>query len=579
MVLMLALLLCGQDLTPGAQKLGAMFKARYAMVSGDLEAALDYCEQAISLDPSDAESAYLMVTLLVESNSSVTAATQERQLSALKLFYGLFPHDYRFALAMGTFLVKERLIKPDPELASPDSYLQAAVGLMGSDDALLAQRSDAHYYLGLWYFRSDKLFNASRAFEEVVTLDPTASWALYYAARSLEGSHQLRAALRFYEKYMKVAAFNPVEYGVPVSYSLLFLRLVIEPSLENREALVDWLHGQKDVLELRYQAIERFLVIGRYDESLALLLSMGDESRGIKYYRMLSMCRMSLHQYETLYQELEEGLAKLPANLRRYMVEFTMEAAISAGRYGDVVRLRKLYPETAKVNLKLDLFAAFAQVVAGDQSIWAGLAKKHQSSELMASLRRQVSELGLEAVALRNLALLAMEWKDWAAALRHLKALYAKAPRAAQGSDEMAVVYYSMGELQEAFARYEALLRDYPDRDDLRNNFGYFLAESGQNLGRARELLEPVIERHPENGTYLDSLSWVYFRIRDYAGAEELMVRALALEPSDPEKLEHLGDLYHAMGKTELARDAWSRAMDHAGARYLVILDKLDPAS
>lgn len=581
MVLMLAWLLYGQDHSAQAERLGILLKARYAMAKGDTAQALIFCDQAIQMDPTDADAAYLKVELLEEQEPATPAQTLSRQrslVSSLKTFTHQFPDDYRFPMTLGIMLVKERLLDEDKDLEEPGTYLDRAIALMGPGEDLKSQRSDIWYYLGLDHFRAGRLYYASHAFSEVVKLEPNAGWAWYYAARSLEGSHQLRTALRFYEKYLTLAAYDPIQYDIPVPYTVYLLRLLVTPSQAHQKALVTWIQEQEDVRELHFQAIQRLISVAQNESALALLEIVPEENRDLSYYRLVSLVRMALHQYDVLYKEITDAMERFPEELRRFLVDYAMEAALCGGNYNEALVLRRTYPLTPGADLKLDLYAAFAETLGtGETTYWETLRTRHLQSDLMDNIRSQVTETGLQTVALRNMGQLAIQWKDWPIALVHLRALHKRLPEEATTSDDLAVVHYLMGKTEEAFAMYDALVKANPERIDLLNNYAYFLTESGQHLQRAKALMEKVLEKDATTGAYLDSMAWVHFKLGDLEQAQALLEQALALEPNDPEKLEHLGDVYEAMDKTHLARDAWVRAMENADDRYLQILDKLDP--
>ncbi len=579
---MILLLVLAIQLDDGAQ-LGALFKARYAMAKGDYSRALAFCEQALVMNENDAEAAVLKLEVLASMPVGSTAELVERQkrrVADMMAFYPKFPKDYRFAFAIGEFLVSERQTAGDTPLGDPLSYLQHALTLIGPDERLRTERGNIWYYIGLWQYHNNKSFQAAQAFREVVALDPSAEWAVYYAARSLESSHHLRSALKFYEKYAAVADNDGFEYETPLPYTLALLRLTIDPKPETCDALLSWLKEHKDARELHFQAILRLITIGRFNEVGRLLEALPKNARDHNYYRMLAITRMSLRQYQQLQSEILEVLPQVKDRTRRAnLIDYASEAALCVGDFATVQRLRDENPDTPDLQLKLDLYAAFAQVLSqGGNSRWEAAVVRNGGSELMKSIVRQVKETSLEVVARRNLAQIAIQWRDWELALKQLGELYQQAPTEAEQSDDLAVVYYQMHDLDKSFALYERLLQNLPERRDLLNNYGYFLANSGRDLERAISLIRRALEQDPEEGAYLDSLGWAQFKLGRFEEAEGSMLRSLATDASDPERLEHLGDLYYATDRKELARETWSRAMEKASDNYFQLLDKLDPA-
>lgn len=103
------------------------------------------------------------------------------------------------------------------------------------------------------------------------------------------------------------------------------------------------------------------------------------------------------------------------------------------------------------------------------------------------------------------------------------------------------------------------------------NNYAYALARSGKDLDKAERLSRKTIDIDPENPTYLDTYAWVLFRLLRYQDAKEYIDKALAAiaDPeiaeaygsSQPEMLEHAGDIYYMCGAPEEALEFWKKAL------------------
>jgi predicted Zn-dependent protease len=74
------------------------------------------------------------------------------------------------------------------------------------------------------------------------------------------------------------------------------------------------------------------------------------------------------------------------------------------------------------------------------------------------------------------------------------------------------------------------------------------------------------VELDPENGAYLDSLGWLYYRMNRLDDAEHALVRALAKTgvSQDPTVHDHLGDVYLKLGKTKEAITQWQASVKEA---------------
>ncbi len=103
-----------------------------------------------------------------------------------------------------------------------------------------------------------------------------------------------------------------------------------------------------------------------------------------------------------------------------------------------------------------------------------------------------------------------------------------------------------------------------PDNPIALNNLGYFLIERDKNINEAFDLITQAVKTDPTNPSYLDSLGWAYFKLGKFAEAEKNLKEAAEINPSSSTINEHLGDVYQKQGKTELALNAWQKALNLA---------------
>lgn len=102
-----------------------------------------------------------------------------------------------------------------------------------------------------------------------------------------------------------------------------------------------------------------------------------------------------------------------------------------------------------------------------------------------------------------------------------------------------------------------------PKHAEALNYLGYMWAERGENLAEARVFIERALAVEPDNPAFLDSLAWVLFKQGQAAQALEHQLRSLKLMPEpDATLLDHLGDIYAALGRHVEARDAWRQSLE-----------------
>ncbi len=109
------------------------------------------------------------------------------------------------------------------------------------------------------------------------------------------------------------------------------------------------------------------------------------------------------------------------------------------------------------------------------------------------------------------------------------------------------------------------ILESQADHAASLNYLAYTWAEQGRNLDRALSMVQTALEQDPDNGAYLDTLGWIYFKLERYQEARPLLERAAAMVPGDAVILEHLGDLYRALGEPARARTFYDWAMRIGG--------------
>jgi predicted Zn-dependent protease len=107
------------------------------------------------------------------------------------------------------------------------------------------------------------------------------------------------------------------------------------------------------------------------------------------------------------------------------------------------------------------------------------------------------------------------------------------------------------------------VLEERTDRSPAAANFvGYALATHGQELDRALRLVQRALESGPDNGAFLDSMGWVWFKRGDARRALQFLQRALVAAPDEPTLLEHLGEVLLHGGQRAEARDCFRRAVE-----------------
>ena len=123
------------------------------------------------------------------------------------------------------------------------------------------------------------------------------------------------------------------------------------------------------------------------------------------------------------------------------------------------------------------------------------------------------------------------------------------------------IAYQQSNQWQKAEADFRHALQISPNQPSVLNYLGYSLADMGQDLPEAREMIQKAAEQRPNDGAITDSLGWVMLHQGDVAGAVSTLERAVELDPEDSTINGHLGDAYAAAGRKLEAEYQWRRAL------------------
>lgn len=165
--------------------------------------------------------------------------------------------------------------------------------------------------------------------------------------------------------------------------------------------------------------------------------------------------------------------------------------------------------------------------------------------------------------------LIAEDKKNDALRIMELTASKSKTKEEAREAHFMlANLYYETNRTGRVEKELREALEIDPDFHEANNFLGYFFAERGEDLDEAQQLVEKALKVQPQNGAYLDSLGWVYYKQATEGEGDERMDMALeklieaAEAYPDPETYKHIGEIYYSLGRWEKARDQWEMAIE-----------------
>ncbi len=126
---------------------------------------------------------------------------------------------------------------------------------------------------------------------------------------------------------------------------------------------------------------------------------------------------------------------------------------------------------------------------------------------------------------------------------------------------ELGAVFDKQKKFADAESAFRQVLSKEPDNAPALNYLGYMLAERGERLTESVDFLKKALSIEPENGSYLDSLGWAYFKSDKLDLAAENLHRAADQLKANSVIQDHYGDVLFRLSRFDEAIVAWTRAL------------------
>jgi tetratricopeptide (TPR) repeat protein len=257
-------------------------------------------------------------------------------------------------------------------------------------------------------------------------------------------------------------------------------------------------------------------------------------------------------QWDRVSETVRPLLAAPDDGIRLQALALQVEALTRDKRYDEALELLGKEKASPAITARRAEVLSKAGRDAEAEKVLAGLAAGDEASALTAAQTWQRLEKYQESIPV-------------------LEKLAAAHPEQAPTGFLLGAGYERSGQRDKAIAEFRRVLKIDPDFHAALNYLGYTFAEAGVNLEEALKLVSRAVALEPDNGAYVDSLGWTYYRLGRPEQARNYLERAARLEPEDATLQEHLGDVYVALGQKERARQAYQRALELGG-------DKADQA-
>ncbi len=129
----------------------------------------------------------------------------------------------------------------------------------------------------------------------------------------------------------------------------------------------------------------------------------------------------------------------------------------------------------------------------------------------------------------------------------------------------LASMYENSNEFTNSDSLYQLLISEDENDASLLNNYAYNLCVREKvtqtKLNYALDLATKADELESDNSAYLDTVGWIYYKLKNYSLAHNYISKSIELDDKSSVILEHAGDIYIKLGKLEEAEYYYQKAL------------------
>lgn len=384
---------------------------------------------------------------------------------------------------------------------------QAALALVESLAAPYSKLPEAHFAVARAAWSAGKGDEALREIRAALALRPTWEGAALFQAQILQGQAPTEA-LKYYEAYLDKH----------------------EQAREMRLAYARFLVQQKQYGAARGQFQK---LVQDFPNNPEVPLAVG-------------LISMQMGEYDVAEQYLKQALdagIKDDDSVRLYLGQIAEERK----HYDEALR----WYESVEGEQAFSARLRYAAVLAKEDKL--AEARKYLQEVPPANNQQRVQLVEAESQLLRDA-------KQYEEAFNVLTRALEKLPNQPDLLYDRAMAAEKIDRLDIVESSLRKLIEIKPDYAHAYNALGYTLADRTTRYGEAKVLLEKALKLAPEDPFILDSMGWLYYRMKDYGQAISYLRHALAIRP-DPEIAAHLGEVLWVKGEHAEAEQVWNAAL------------------
>jgi tetratricopeptide (TPR) repeat protein len=140
--------------------------------------------------------------------------------------------------------------------------------------------------------------------------------------------------------------------------------------------------------------------------------------------------------------------------------------------------------------------------------------------------------------------------KNYTDAKYHLNQALVIFPESRNTKHNLALIYDATNEWVKSDKLYTELISSDSLDAQAYNNFAYSLVERKENLDLALELSLTAIRLSPQSAAYLDTVGWIYYKMKQFDKAVKYIEESLEIDSSNITIQQHLNEIIN--NRTEL---------------------------
>lgn len=519
-----------KDLThtinPVSRALNLYSQARMAALDGEYPAALNLLRDAILMDP---KSAFLH-----------SAAGE------IKLKIGQTPEALEYL---------KKAIQLDPSYRPPFVMAGSIMAAAGKDwDAadylrkavkLDPSKEDAYLHLAISLTRLFEYEEAVTTLKTLIKLSSDSVLGYYYLGKTYSQMKLHRDAAGYFKKALEMRPeFTQAAIDMAASHEALG---EIPRAIEIYQQVVG---NDEDKITVLQRLIQLLIQQHRFEDALRYLHIAADNGYGgPEVMRKIGLIHLELEQFD---EAIKIFSAMLEKDQNADQIRLYLGVALEEkGELNQAfLQFKRISHNTLPVYIEGIGHIAFILKEQGKPLDAVDVLKKSIEAH-----PREL-ELYMKLSSLYD----ALDMSDEGITLLHdAEKVFPDDPRL---QFRIGVIYDKQGKRAESIERMKRVIAHNAKDAQALNFLGYSYAEMGINLNEALAYLKQAIAIRPNDGFIMDSIGWVYFKLKEYDEAVRYLEAAVALVEDDSTIAEHLADVYSARHEKSKAIKMYKKALE-----------------